>query len=184
MMVGHIDGNRRPLCRPGRAALQEAFYNGWTRNHNLLFIAIVFPDGTFLIRGPEAGRHNDLYILNSSGLLADLPRLLGHYAVGGDGIFPFTPNIRGSTLYASSALPAGDARRFNSSRVTVEWLFSQITSQFQLSRLLGFLFSSISSLLLWGVSGEVGSGDLCISHTTPLETGCALDDMWLCVFCE
>ena len=60
----------------------------------MLFIAIAFPDGTFLLRGPLAGHWNDLTALEATSLGDDLSTLLDGNAIGGDSIFPRNnPNL-------------------------------------------------------------------------------------------
>lgn len=128
MIVGFVDGTRKPLCRP--FYLQQSYYNGWLHNHTLLFIAICFPDGTFLLRGPVGGHNNDIHILESSGLCADLPRLFRGYAIGGDGIFPTTAYIHPIEMFDRLISPML-RKAYSSVRIAVEWLFNDITNHFQ-----------------------------------------------------
>ena len=127
-VVGFIDGTRRPTTHPDR--FQNVFYNGWKHIHNLLFISIAFPDGTFLLRGPVGGHQNDVGALNATSLARDLPRLFGLWRIGGDGGFPASSGIISISLFINAGA-LGLARMFASSRVAVEWLFADITNNFR-----------------------------------------------------
>ena len=137
-IVGFIDGTRRRVCRPRFG--QSASYNGWLHNHTMLYIAIVFPDGTFLLRGPLTGAENDIEILQRTGLLKDLPTMLGLHSVGGDSIFPATLNLHPISGYdLPGLLPESSPLKelkseYASVRIAVEWLFADITNTFRYFR--------------------------------------------------
>jgi len=136
-LVGFVDGTRRKISKPSNNALQRQFYNGWTHNHTLLWIAVVFADGTFLLRGPVGGRNNDLFILENSGLARDLRPMLQGFKVGGDGIFPIDTAIESMKLYLNGLCPPGlgDSRRFSAVRIVIEWVFDEIIDLFRYFRL-------------------------------------------------
>lgn len=137
-VTGFIDGTRRSISRPIQG--QATYYNGWLHNFNMLFIAIAFPDGTALIRGPGPGRWNDLTILHETGLDDELPHLFGGLSIAGDGIFPILPNLRSMKVFLSGMEPNSQyAMQFSSVRVSVEWLFQSFSNVFR-------LFQSESSL--------------------------------------
>lgn len=127
-IIGFIDGTRRYIMRP--IVDQRESYNGWLHGHTLLFIAVVFPDGSFLLRGPVSGRHNDLFALDQTGLLAELPTFTNGFFAGGDGIFPNSSTIQSTKMYLDGLCPAACAGRFSAVRVVIEWLFGEITMLF------------------------------------------------------
>ena len=65
LVIGFIDGFRFDVSRPKEN--QAAHYSGLTKSHNLLFLAISFPDGTLCVRGPVEGCRNELDALSSVG---------------------------------------------------------------------------------------------------------------------
>eukprot|EP01013_Petalomonas_cantuscygni_P030890 TRINITY_DN56978_c0_g1_i1.p1 TRINITY_DN56978_c0_g1~~TRINITY_DN56978_c0_g1_i1.p1 ORF type:complete len:315 (+),score=17.54 TRINITY_DN56978_c0_g1_i1:14-958(+) len=114
-IVGWIDGTRRPIPRP--TCNQRSYYNGWLHNHNILFIAIAFPDGTMMLRGPVAGRWNDLTVMRSEGVLQFLDDVLPvGTVVDGDSIFPINHHILSRRALE---LTGGDPGTFCTWRVRV-----------------------------------------------------------------
>ncbi|KZV71349.1 hypothetical protein PENSPDRAFT_577890 [Peniophora sp. CONT] len=64
---GMIDCTIRAICRP--SLFQRLFYSGHKRYHALKFESIVIPNGLIaFLFGPEAGRRNDLHLLDISGI--------------------------------------------------------------------------------------------------------------------
>lgn len=124
-IIGFVDGTRKNITRP--IVNQGESYNGWLHSHTLLFIAVAFPDGTFILRGPVSGRHNDLFAIDDTGLLAFLPHITNGYFIGGDGIFPVSSTIVSTKIYLHGLCPAEGAAQFAAVRVSVEWLFGGIT---------------------------------------------------------
>ena len=130
-IMGFMDGTRRPVARP--KALQEAYYNGWLHNHSMLFLAVSFPDGTFMMRGPLGGRWNDVTALSDFGLDEDGPALCGDFhKIGGDGIFPINQWFTSNAIFLNEDGAAGE--RYNASRIAVEWLFGDISNIFRYFR--------------------------------------------------
>jgi len=136
-LVGFVDGTRRPVAEPSNPEEQRQVYNGWIHTSNLLFIAIVFPDGSFVLRGPVCGRNNDPFLYDESGLKDELPDWLQGYKVGADGIFPNDAAIESTKIYLDGLCPADDGegqRRFAAVRIVVEWLFALVSNLFRLFR--------------------------------------------------
>ena len=73
------------------ANLQQAFYTRYKKAHGLLFQCISAPNGLFIdMYGPAVGRHNDLWLLNRSGIKGILGALFAgiiHYTCYGDSIY-------------------------------------------------------------------------------------------------
>ncbi len=128
-IIGFLDGTHRGVARP--RFYQRIVYNGWKHGHSLLFIAVCFPDGTFLLRGPVSGRQNDLFALRETGLWEYLSNSLGGYAVGGDGIFPTLEWLHSKKLFMDGLLDEQDSTAYSSVRICVEWLFGIWTQNFR-----------------------------------------------------
>ena len=72
--VGHMDGSRLEITRPGE--LQEALYNGYYGRHCLNFLAFVFACGLIgFLHGPGCGPDHDAMRYSRSGLDRKLRRL-------------------------------------------------------------------------------------------------------------
>jgi len=74
LVVGFIDGTRRECSKPSLG--QSALYNGWLHNWSFLYVFVVFPDGTFMARGPVCGHENDIAAVRATHMDRDLPGLL------------------------------------------------------------------------------------------------------------
>lgn len=133
---GFIDGTVRPMCRPSEG--QRGFYNGKDRVHCLKFQSIVTPDGLVAhLHGPVEGRRHDAGILRESGLLHQLANNLPQpphgitYRVYGDAAYPLRPQL--IAPFKGDNLPAEHHafnREMSSVRMSVEWGFQKVVSQF------------------------------------------------------
>jgi hypothetical protein len=134
-IVGFIDGTRRSIAKPAFA--QNVFYNGWLHNWSTLWIAIAFPDGSLLLRGPVAGHNNDLGAMQQTMLSRDLDDLLKNFTVGGDDIFVHERRhiiTRADFAHLPLAQQTEANRNFSASRIIVEMVFEEITSSFRMFR--------------------------------------------------
>ena len=133
---GFIDGTVRPISRPGNN--QRAVYNGHKRVHAIKFQSVATPDGLVsLLAGPFEGKRHDSGMLRESGLL---PVLQEHsvspageiMCIYGDPAYPLRPQLqapfKGANLTAQQQLWN---RQMSSVRVSVEWLFGDITTYFK-----------------------------------------------------
>ena len=129
-IIGFIDGVRFDIARPSEG--QTEYYTRYTRSHNLLFLAIVFPDGTLSMHGPVVGRHNDLGALVSLGLVGDGLRAItgDKHFLGGDGIFAQKMLNTPIITMANTERPGAQQQSFSKCRISVEWLFNVLYQLF------------------------------------------------------
>ena len=135
-----MDGAVRPISRPEEN--QRVVYNGHKRVHALKFQSLVIPNGLIAnLYGPLKGRRHDAGMLNESGLLRAL-QAHAHTPTGqplcipGDPAYPLRPQPMCPYRegdYAGPLIP--HMRAFNSAmsraRISVEWLFGDISTYFQ-----------------------------------------------------
>ena len=134
---GFVDGTVRPICRPKHD--QRAVYNGHKRVHAIKFQSVVAPNGLIAnLFGPVEGRRHDSGMLAMSGLLDQLEQ------------HSFTPDGQPLCIYGDPAYPlrvflqcpfarrpdfTAQEQAFNESmsrvRVSVEWVFGDITNYFK-----------------------------------------------------
>ena len=132
---GFIDGTVRPIARPQHN--QRVVYNGHKRLHAMKFQSVVIPNGLIAnLSGPFEGKRHDSTMLNQSGLLNDL-RQVAFYngeplCLYGDPAYPLgvhlqgpyrNPNISPQQMQYNQAM--------SEVRVSVEWLFGNITNYFK-----------------------------------------------------
>jgi hypothetical protein len=129
---GFIDGTIRPICRSSKG--QQAMYNGHKRVHALKFQTVVTPDGLIShLFGPVDGRRHDLFMLNESGLKAELENnpafhdklIYGDPAYGCTNVFccPY----KGCRIDVEKQ----DLNKAMSGvRVSVEWSYGEVTKYF------------------------------------------------------
>ena len=137
---GFIDGTVRPGCRP--KVNQRILYNRHKRLHALKYQSVTTPSGMVAnVFGPVKGKRHDCAILAMLGLL----QTLQGYSHGPNGealwIFgdPTYPLMRNLLAPYNGAQLTQEQTDFNSSmskvRVTVEWMFGEVTiSNSQISR--------------------------------------------------
>ena len=138
--LGFIDGTVRPISRPEEH--QRLVYNGHKRVHSLKFQSLVIPNGLIAnLFGPVEGRWHDAGMLNESGLLNAL-QTYAHTPTGnplciyGDPAYPLRPQLMCPYRQGDYAGPlTPQMRAFNAAmssvRISVEWLFGDISTYFQ-----------------------------------------------------
>ena len=110
---------------------KRTYYSGYSRHHDLLYIAIAFPDGTLTIGNASLqGNFNDVKALQYCGFdqegLANLTT--ERYLIGGDCIFSSRTNQWIITPQSYESIV--DKQAFLSCRVPVEWLFGLLKEFF------------------------------------------------------
>ena len=112
------------------ANLQQAFYTRYKKAHGLLFQCISAPNGLFIdMYGPAVGRHNDLWLLNRSGIKGILGALFAgliHYTCYGDSIY--VPGFVIVRPFRAAVLPPLLKRTnhtYSKQRIGVENLFGK-----------------------------------------------------------
>ena len=133
---GFVDGTLRQVSRPKRD--QRILYNGHKRVHGIKFQSVVIPNGMIAnLSGPYEGRRHDSTILHDSNLLTELRRVAWAnngqpLCLYGDPAYPL--NVHLQTPYRGAQL-TNDMVRYNKAmsevRVSVEWMFGNITNFFK-----------------------------------------------------
>ena len=136
---GFVDGTIRQICRPGK--LQRVVYNRHKRVHALKFQSVALPNGLIAnLYGPVEGCRHDAGMLKDSGLLQAL-ELHAHNSAGqilcvyGDPAYPLRPHLMAPYRMGDVAELTDVMKEFNramsSLRVSVEWLFGDISNSFK-----------------------------------------------------
>ena len=129
---GFIDGTVRPICRPRRD--QEVVYNGHKKVHALKFQSVALPNGLIgNMFGPLEGKRHDCALLRISQLL---PKLNQHafgingnaLCLYGDPAYPLRIHLHSPYLNPITAQQKAYNKSMNQVRVSVEWLFADITN--------------------------------------------------------
>ena len=132
---GFIDGTIRPICRPSEN--QRLLFSGHKRIHGLKFQSITTPSGMIAnLFGPAEGCRHDSGMLRISGVLNQLEANMilrngDIYSLYGDQAYPLSPFI--ITPFKGAALTPDQAlfnKRMSELRVSVEWAFGKLISQF------------------------------------------------------
>ncbi len=131
---GFLDGTVRAMCRPLYA--QQLGYSGHKKVHGLKFQNVTLPNGLVGCHwGPELARRHDAWVLATSGAIEQFNQLCTvvgrRVCVYADTAYPLLPTVqcgfRGQNLTAQQ-------NNFNQTmscaRVSVEWGFAQIISNF------------------------------------------------------
>lgn len=133
---GFIDGTVRPICRPGR--LQRIVYNGHKRVHALKFQSVTLPNGMIAnMYGPVEGRRHDAGMLADSELLQDLEQNAfapdgTPMCLYGDPAYPLRVHLQAPFRNAVLTPQMQDFNRSMSAvRISVEWLFGDISNYFK-----------------------------------------------------
>ena len=113
---GFIDGTVRPICRPGEN--QRVVYNGHKRVHALKYQSVVAANGLIAnLCGPVEGRSNK----------ADGNPL----CIYGDPAYPVRPHLQAPYKHNNLSDAEKDfSKAMSSVRVSVEWVFGEITEYF------------------------------------------------------
>ena len=118
---------------------QRAYYNGHKRKHAIKFQGVVTPDGIVVdLFGPELGARHDVHLLNESGLLLTLAQHMTSpsgdpYLLYGDPAYGMSTHL--NCPYSTETfgpLTAGMLefnKQMSACRVTVEWVFKEMTSK-------------------------------------------------------
>ena len=155
LSFGFIDDTGVTTCRPGSGPesdeygaprklrclqIQQAFYSGYCKKHGIKFQVVVLPNGMIgcIFRGSL--RHNDIGMLNKSGLIELLIELL-------DYVHPeleILPGLFGDSIYKAcqvifSRIEEPDTEekeaynaRMNSLRQCIELLFGLLVNKFKI----------------------------------------------------
>ena len=132
---GFVDGTLRPVARPCQN--QRVLYNGHKRTHGIKFQSVVIPNGMIAnMNGPYEGRRHDSTMLYQSNLLVDLRRVAWvngePFCLYGDPAYPLGVHLQ--TPYKRAAL-TDEMIVYNKAmsevRVSVEWLFGNITNYYK-----------------------------------------------------
>lgn len=112
-------------------------YNGYKRVHAMKFQSVVIPNGLIAnLSGPFEGKHHDSTMLYQSGLLQSLTQHAIYngnpLCLYGDPAYPLGIHLQGP--FKDRQL-SPEMQRFNKAmsavRVSVEWVFGNITNYFQ-----------------------------------------------------
>ena len=137
---GFVDGTVRPISRPDEN--QRIVYNGHKRVHTLKFQSVAVPNGLIAnLFGPVEGRRHDAGMLDESGLLTDLQRHCHtphgvQLCIYGDLAYPLRPELmcpfrEGDYWRPLTPRMLAFNTAMSSVRVSVEWLFGDITNYFR-----------------------------------------------------
>ena len=136
---GFVDGTVRQISRPGKD--QRLVYNGHKRAHALKFQAVALPNGIVAnLFGPVEGRRHDAGMLKDSGVLDALQQFA--YTPAGDVLciyedpaYPLRPQLMGPYKVGNVHVLTPQMIAFNKAmsevRVSVEWLFGDISNYFK-----------------------------------------------------
>ena len=133
---GFVDGTVRPICRPKE--YQRVMYNGHKRLHAMKFQSVVAANGLIAnLFGPVEGRRHHCFMLRESGLLTELEQrsfdpegnTMCFYR---DPAYPLRAHLqapfKGNNL---TEIQSEYNKAMSSVRISVEWLFGDVTSYFK-----------------------------------------------------
>ncbi|CAB4017499.1 Hypothetical predicted protein [Paramuricea clavata] len=131
---GFVDGTVRQIARPKYH--QRVMYNGHKRVHSIKFQSVVLPNGLIgNLAGPYEGKRHDSMMLQESGLLTNL-RQIAFYnnnplCIYGDPAYPLGVHLQ-APFRERELTPAMAEfnREMSRVRVSVEWMFGNITKYF------------------------------------------------------
>ncbi|CAH3023901.1 unnamed protein product [Porites evermanni] len=132
-------GTVRGICRP--ETNQRVVYNGHKRVHGLKFQSVALPNNLIgNLYGPVEGHRHDARMLKDSGPLKDLSRV-GFNTRGevlflyGDPAYPLRPNLMRPYCQGDVPVLTPEMEAFNTAmsslRVSVEWLFNDVSNYFK-----------------------------------------------------
>jgi hypothetical protein len=132
---GFIDGTIKKICRP--LENQRLYYSGHKRMHCLRFQNVTTPDGLISsFFGPLPGSHNDLNILDESGLTRVMDEFCGQYYLYGDSAY-----VSRGPRFMTAFTPATSEEEkkinvlMNSFRTEVEHSFAVVSNNFSFTNL-------------------------------------------------
>ena len=131
---GFVDGTVRPICRPGTN--QRVVYNGHKRVHALKFQSLALPNGLIgNMYGPLEGRRHDCFLLQLSNLLPKLQQYAFNsrgevLCIYGDPTYPLRIQLQAPFRNPVRQLEKDFNSMMSKVRVSVEWLFGNISSWF------------------------------------------------------
>lgn len=133
---GFIDGTVRPVSRPG--INQRILYNGHKKVHAIKFQSIAAPNGLVAnLYGPVEGKRHDSAMLAQSQVLNQMQRLSFNpngdiLCIYGDPAYPLRLQLqcpfRGARL---TDIEKAWNKSMSEVRVSVEWIFGDITNYFK-----------------------------------------------------
>ena len=152
-MFGIVDDTCIKTCRPGSGPvndtphaprrvgaheIQRAFYSGYLRQHGLKYQTLLLPNGLFGSVWGSSISHNDIGIMNMSGLAQYLQQTLDFVpgtdmfpTLFGDGIFIPSPVVTNRILDSDLRQEIMD-KRMNSIRQSVELMYGLFFGIFHL----------------------------------------------------
>ena len=136
---GFIDCTVHPICRPGEK--QQVVYNDHKQIHALKFQAVAIPNGLKAnLYSSVEGRCHDAGKLKDSGLLHTLERQAFSprgdvLCLYGDPAYPLRPHLMIPYRLGEVPVVTQNTKAFNqkmsSIRVSVEWLFGNVSNYFK-----------------------------------------------------
>ena len=135
---GAVNDNPHSPRRVGAHEIQRAFYSGYLRQHGLKYQTLLLPNGLFGSVWGSSISHNDIGIMNMSGLeqylqetLDFIPGTTMFPTVFGDAIFVPSPVITNRILNSDLRQEIID-KRMNSIRQSVELMYGLFFGIFHL----------------------------------------------------
>ena len=133
-VIGFVDGKLWATCRPVRN--QRDAYNGHKKHHGIKNQSVIFPNGMIgHYWGPMNGNRHDSHMLRCSGLVAALRACCARlgianpsYCVYGDPAYPLSDVVSAPWKGLLNAEREAFNADMSSSRVTVEWGFGVIVT--------------------------------------------------------
>jgi hypothetical protein len=132
---GFVDGTVRQIAQPKYH--QHTMYNGHKRVHAIKFQSVVVPNGLIAnLAGPFEGKRHDSTILNASGLLTSLEQVAFHnnqpLCIYCDPAYPLRVHLQAPFRNMELTLEMREFnRKMSQVRVSVEWMFGNITKYFR-----------------------------------------------------
>lgn len=127
---GFVDGTVRPICKPG--VNQRILYNGHKRVHSIKFQSVVIPSGLISnLHGPYEGKRHDSSMLGHSGLLDQLQQYAhSPNCLYGDPAYPLRVHLQAPLRGNLNQLQEEFNSKMSKVRISVEWLFKEISTYF------------------------------------------------------
>ena len=153
-IFGFLDGTHREICRPyGNNNAQFYFYNGYFREHVIMYLGLSFPDGMLVLDPPQPGYFTDTMQWRDSIMQNELEAIMVERAqlnmprlkVYADKIFN-----SGSLITAAYSLRHGPVSPWMTTlnaimspiRVAIEWVYGRVANLFKFTSFRQKLFES------------------------------------------